>query len=100
MDRMPAGCWWYGQRNVGDAVMNERPISPPLRQSETDPAWIQVINLFQRHGMTEPPVALRDELVVALQWAWYGQQLDASLAEQEDPFDFEIPSPTIAIDTL
>ena len=99
MDCLPVGCWRHGQCNVGDAVMNERPVSTPLRQSETDPAWIQVIKLFQRHGMTEPPIALRDELVTMFEWAWYGQQLETGLADQEDPFDFEIPSPSITNDT-
>jgi hypothetical protein len=36
---------------------------------------MQVIELFKQHGMTEPPVRLRDELVMALEWAWYGHAL-------------------------
>lgn len=55
--------------------MDDRPISAPMQRSETDPTWVQVIKLFQRHNMPEPPVRLRDELVVALEWAWYGQFL-------------------------
>jgi len=50
----------------------ERPISHPLRR-ETDETWRQVIDLFRKHGLSEPPVRLRDELVIALEWAWFGE---------------------------
>lgn len=63
--------------------MSNRPISQPLRR-ETEETWKQVIDLFRKHGLSEPPVRLRDELVVAFEWAWYGAALQ-SAAETPEP---------------
>ena len=48
----------------------------PLCRMPTDngkPEWQQIVDLFARHGLSEPPWRLRDELVTHLAWAKYGQ---------------------------
>jgi hypothetical protein len=50
-----------------------------MRQSETLQPWQQVIELFQRNGLPEPQVRLRDEIVNALCWAWYAQEAKEAL---------------------
>jgi hypothetical protein len=57
--------------------MSNAPISMPLRR-ETEETWKQVIGLFRKHGLSEPPIRLRDELVVALEWAWHGVALQSA----------------------
>ena len=59
----------------------DRPLSAPMRR-ETEETWKQVNDLFRKHGLAEPPVRLRDELVTALEWAWYGQALDQTSEPQ------------------
>jgi hypothetical protein len=48
------------------------PLGAPLKKNEELLTWEQVIDLFHRHHLPEPPFRLRDELVVALEWAWFG----------------------------
>lgn len=57
-----------------DVVGEECPLSSPLPR-QTDETWKQVIDLFCKHGLAEPPVRLRDELVNAFEWAWIGHAL-------------------------
>ena len=62
---------------IPESIMRDkRPVHPPLRR-ETDETWKQVIALFRSYGLAAPPVRLRDELVIAFEWAWYGQALEA-----------------------
>lgn len=61
----------------------ERPHAFPISRTD-DPTWMQVIKLFKQHGMSEPPVRLRDELVMALEWAWYGHALSALAPQAGD----------------
>lgn len=56
---------------------SSKPICTPLRKDPNLHEWQQVIELFRRHGLEDPPVRLRDEIVVLMSWAWYGQELDA-----------------------
>jgi len=68
------------ERDMSKAVVTEeRPIATPIART-TEATWRQVIQLFQKFGMAEPPWELRDELVTAFEWAWYGQSLDAALS--------------------
>jgi hypothetical protein len=60
-----------------ETIMSNAPISMPLRR-ETEETWKQVIGLFRKHGLSEPPIRLRDELVVALEWAWHGVALQSA----------------------
>lgn len=71
-------------------MQTEAPISLPMAQSSTEQAWEQVNNLFRHHGLAEPPTRLRDEIVVALLWAWYGVKLNSGLASIRDLTDEEI----------
>lgn len=56
----------------------ERPLSALM--SGDRPEWEHIMNLFKRHHLDEPPWRLRDELVIILTWARYGEVLDAALA--------------------
>jgi len=60
----------------------EPPVSAPL-QRETAETWKQVVGLFRKHGLSEPPFRLRDELVIAFEWAWFGYRA-ALTAKQTD----------------
>ena len=77
------------ERDMSKAVVtDERPLTPPISR-KTDETWKQVVDLFQHHGIPEPPFRLRDELVTAFEWAWYGQSLSAALshgAEAVEPY--------------
>jgi hypothetical protein len=33
------------------------------------PLWLRIVNLFEKHGLDQPPTRLRDELVVTLDHA-------------------------------
>ena len=55
---------------VGDG---ELPPLAPIRRG-TDATWEQVIKLFRKHHLPDPPTSLRDELVIALEWAWFGYE--------------------------
>lgn len=58
-------------------VKGEPPVTPPMnKRAET--TWKHVVELFQMHGLAHPPVRLRDELVCAFEWAWYGYALSRS----------------------
>ncbi|TIN82197.1 hypothetical protein [Mesorhizobium sp.] len=59
--------------------MTSRPLTQPIADNG-NPEWLQIIGLFERYGMSEPPTRLRDELVTLLAWARYGQELDAERA--------------------
>lgn len=56
------------------------PAGPICRLDPDDgqPAWAQIVDLFNRHGLSAPPTKLRDELVVHLAWARYGETLNAN----------------------
>lgn len=61
----------------------EHPGCPPISR-KTEETWKQVVDLFLSHGMPEPPFRLRDEIVTALEWAWYGQALAALTPHGEE----------------
>lgn len=48
------------------------PSSPTIADTGF-PAYQQIIELFSRHGLPEPPVSLCDELSIMLLWARYGE---------------------------
>lgn len=52
-----------------------RPASP-LDQATGKRAFEDINDLFTRHGLEVPPTRLRDELVIHLLWARYGEALD------------------------
>lgn len=57
----------------------ERPHAPP-KSSDGRPTYLQVINLFEFYGLRAPPTKLRDEIVMALEWAWYGVEAANEIA--------------------
>jgi hypothetical protein len=57
------------------------PISP-LDPDHGQPAWRQIIALFERNGLQPPPTRLRDELVVHLAWARHGERLEQQAGDQ------------------
>lgn len=56
--------------------MRDRPLTP-LQQDTGKPDWQQINTMFLLHGLDEPPVNFRDELVTILSWARYGAALAA-----------------------
>lgn len=52
----------------------EEPHAPPLRRNVDLNTWEQVIDLFRNNAMKDPPTRLRDEIVMFMEWAWYGQK--------------------------
>ena len=46
------------------------------------PEWQQIEDLFEAHRLPGPPWRLRDELVMMLAWARYGEKLDEQLQDR------------------
>lgn len=63
--------------------MTSRPLSPLPSYGVELAEWQCIELLFAKHGQAAPPVALRDELVVLLQWARRGFELDEREARQQ-----------------
>lgn len=64
---------------IATVIEKERP-SSTLDLDNGDPAWQQVVSLFRKHGMGDPPWRMRDTLVGWLWWARYGEELDRALS--------------------
>jgi hypothetical protein len=47
-------------------------IGPPMMKPADMATWLYVEALFQQYRMPQMPARLRDEIVVALEWAWFG----------------------------
>jgi len=61
-------------------------VRAPLGHSRADdgrPAWEQVIELFERAGLPAPPTSLRDEIIIAFAWAWFGEAAVVRIADLE-----------------
>jgi len=67
------GCW--GAMLSAAPSPQEAPVKPLVRPfgDTGTPEWQQIIALFNRYGAPPPGTRLRDELVVLLEWARYGE---------------------------
>ncbi len=64
--------------DVTEALPEKRPLVR-LRPDDGEPMWQQINAMFERHHENPPFWRLRDELVTRLDWARYGEALEAML---------------------
>jgi len=76
----------YPNEAFGSAhpTLEDAPITRPFRD-DGSPEWMQIERLFERFRVPAPDYRLRDELVVLLSWARYGERLHDRAPQPSGP---------------